>query len=207
MIIKHLGRQDYQSVWQAMQQFTLERNDNTADELWIVEHFPVYTLGLNGKREHLFNTGDIAIIQTDRGGQVTYHGLGQLVVYPLLNIKRLNLNIRQLVTLLEQTMINTLAFYGIDAIAKADAPGVYVDNKKIGSIGLRIKNNASYHGLSLNNAMDLSPFNNINPCGYAGLQMTQLLDLNVNISLNELSNTLIHELINFLSCKDGLLKA
>ncbi|MFZ2727085.1 MAG: lipoyl(octanoyl) transferase LipB [Methylococcaceae bacterium] len=201
MIIKHLGRQDYQSVWQAMQQFTLERDDNTADELWIVEHFPVYTLGLNGKREHLFNTGDIPIIQTDRGGQVTYHGLGQLIAYPLFNIKRLNLNIRQLVTLLEQTMINTLAFYGVKAIAKADAPGVYVDNKKIGSIGLRIKNNASYHGLSLNNAMDLSPFNNINPCGYAGLQMTQLLDLNVSISLNELSDTLIHELTTLLSYK------
>jgi lipoyl(octanoyl) transferase len=199
MIIKQLGRQDYQSVWQAMQKFTQQRDETTPDELWIVEHYSVYTLGLNGRREHLFNTGDIAIIQTDRGGQVTYHGLGQLIIYPLLNIKRLNLNIRQLVTLLEQTMIATLKQYGIEAIAKADAPGVYVNNKKIGSIGLRIKNNACYHGLSLNNNMDLSPFNNINPCGYAGLQMTQLADLGVSISLETLSDTLIYYLTTALS--------
>jgi lipoyl(octanoyl) transferase len=199
MIIKQLGRQDYQSVWQAMQKFTQQRDETTPDELWIVEHYSVYTLGLNGRREHLFNTGDIAIIQTDRGGQVTYHGLGQLIIYPLLNIKRLNLNIRQLVTLLEQTMIATLKHYGIEAIAKADAPGVYVNNKKIGSIGLRIKNNACYHGLSLNNNMDLSPFNNINPCGYAGLQMTQLADLGVSISLETLSDTLIYYLTTALS--------
>lgn len=198
MIIKHLGQQNYEVIWQAMQRFTLARDEHTPDELWIIEHFPIYTLGLNSKREHLLNIGDIPVIQTDRGGQVTYHGLGQLVVYPLMNIKRLNLNIRQLVTVLEQTMINTLAYYSIHAVAKADAPGVYVNTKKIGSIGLRIKNNACYHGLSLNNAMDLRPFQSINPCGYAGLQMTQLANLGINISLNELANTLINELTTLL---------
>jgi len=144
--ITDLGLQDYPSTWQAMQTYTQARDAQTPDQLWLVQHPPVYTLGLNGKREHLLNiNADIPVIQSDRGGQVTYHGPGQVVVYTLLDIKRLDINIRQLVTLLENAMISTLADYGIDAIARADAPGVYVDGKKIGSIGLRIKNHCSYH--------------------------------------------------------------
>jgi len=197
--IRDLGLQDYQTVWQAMQDFTLQRNSDTPDELWIVEHPAVYTLGLNGKREHLLNTGDIPVIQSDRGGQVTYHAQGQVIIYTLLDIERLNLNIRQLVSLLEQTMIDTLAFYGIVAIAKADAPGVYVQGKKIGSIGIRIKNNCSYHGLSFNNDMDLTPFNFINPCGYKDLKVTQLRDLGVSIHTNTLAFLMSQAIITTLN--------
>ncbi|MBL1263115.1 lipoyl(octanoyl) transferase LipB [Candidatus Methylomicrobium oryzae] len=189
--IRQLGLQDYETVWQAMQRFTLDRTPETDDQIWIVEHKPVYTLGLNGKREHLLNTGPIPVVQCDRGGQVTYHGPGQLVVYPLLNIKRRELGVRPLVTLLEQTMIAVLAHYGIHALARPEAPGVYVDGKKIGSIGIRIRNNCCYHGLSLNNAMDLTPFKFINPCGYAGLEVTQLADLGVAVDFDELAERLL----------------
>jgi lipoyl(octanoyl) transferase len=189
--IRNLGLQDYESVWHNMQQFTQNRSHETPDEIWIVEHFPVYTLGLNGKHEHLLNTGNIPVINTDRGGQVTYHGPGQLVIYTLLDIKRLKINSRELVTLLEQAMIRTLAQHGIIAFSKADAPGVYVDGKKIGSIGLRIKKNCSYHGLSLNNDMDLSPFDHINTCGYSDLKVTQLSDLGVTISSHQLASSVI----------------
>lgn len=198
--IIQLGLQDYTNTWQAMQQFTIERTTDTPDELWLVEHNAVYTLGLNGKREHLLNTGDIPIVQCDRGGQVTYHGLGQVVIYTLLDLKRLNLNIRQLVSLLEQAMIDVLAFHNIQAIAKAEAPGVYVDGKKIGSIGIRIKNHCSYHGLSFNNDMDLSPFTHINPCGYRGLEVTQLKNLGVNLNTDilalQLAQTINTALLN-----------
>lgn len=197
--VRDLGLQDYQSVWQAMQDFTLQRNSDTPDELWIVEHSAVYTLGLNGKREHLLNTGDIPVIESDRGGQVTYHAQGQVIIYTLLDIERLNLNIRQLVSLLEQTMIDTLAFYGILAIAKADAPGVYVQGKKIGSIGIRIKQHCSYHGLSFNNDMDLTPFNFINPCGYKDLKVTQLRDLGVSIHTNTLASLMSQAIITALN--------
>ena len=197
--VRDLGLQDYQSVWQAMQDFTLQRNSDTTDELWIVEHSAVYTLGLNGKREHLLNTGDIPVIESDRGGQVTYHAQGQVIIYTLLDIERLNLNIRQLVSLLEQTMIDTLAFYGILAIAKADAPGVYVQGKKIGSIGIRIKQHCSYHGLSFNNDMDLTPFNFINPCGYKDLKVTQLRDLGVSIDTNTLASLMSQAIITALN--------
>ncbi|MGZ8952484.1 MAG: lipoyl(octanoyl) transferase LipB [Methylobacter sp.] len=186
-VIRNLGLQSYETVWQNMQQFTQDRDAETADELWIVEHFPVYTLGLNGKREHLLSTGSIPVINSDRGGQVTYHAPGQLIIYTLLDMKRLNLGVRQLVTLLEQAMIDTLALYNIAAIARADAPGVYVNDKKIGSIGIRIKKNCTYHGLSLNNHMDLRPFDHINTCGYSGLEVTQLADLGVTISNAELA--------------------
>jgi lipoyl(octanoyl) transferase len=187
IILRNLGLRTYESVWQAMQNFTLQRTSETADEIWLVEHFPVYTLGLNGKREHLLNATSIPVISSDRGGQVTYHGPGQLVVYTLFDIKRLNIGIRQLVTILEQAMISALSLYGITAHAKAEAPGVYVDEKKIGSIGLRIKKNCSYHGFSLNNTMDLSPFDNINTCGYAGLKVTRLADLAVTATNSELA--------------------
>jgi lipoyl(octanoyl) transferase len=189
--IRQLGLQDYETVWQAMQYFTLQRTPEAGDQIWIVEHPPVYTLGLNGKREHLLNTGSIPVVQSDRGGQVTYHGPGQLVVYPLLNLKRRELGVRPLVTLLEQTMIETLAHFGIQAVARPEAPGVYVDGKKIGSVGIRIRNHCCYHGLSLNNAMDLMPFRFINPCGYAGLEVTQLADLGVSVSLAQLAERLL----------------
>ncbi len=190
--VRNLGLQSYEKVWHDMQQFTQQRTDDTVDEVWIVEHFPVYTLGLNGKREHLLNTASIPVINSDRGGQVTYHGPGQLIIYTLLDIKRLNIGIRQLVTLLEQAMISALALYNITAVARADAPGVYVNEKKIGSIGLRIKKNCSYHGLSLNNNMDLSPFDHINTCGYPELKVTQLADLGVVTGNAELAVPVIH---------------
>lgn len=185
--IRDLGLQDYQTCWQKMQDYTLSRDSHNADEIWIVEHPPVFTQGLNGKPEHLLQVSDIPVVQTDRGGQITYHALGQLVVYMLIDIKRRQLGVRQLVTIAEQAMIETLAQYGLHAIAKAEAPGVYIDNKKIGSVGLRIKKGCSYHGLSLNNNMDLTPFNNINPCGYQGLQVTQLADLGIEIETQELA--------------------
>lgn len=192
--LRYLNQQPYADTWQAMQEFTVQRNAETPDEFWIVEHPPVFTLGLSGKREHLLNITDIPIVHSDRGGQVTYHGPGQLVIYTLLDIKRLQINIRELVSLLENAMIATLADVGITANAKADAPGVYVQGKKIGSIGLRIKNHCSYHGLSLNNAMDLRPFSHINPCGYSGLQMTQLADFGVAIDTNDLAAHIIEHI-------------
>lgn len=178
-----------------MQQFTAERDQRTADQIWITEHSPVYTLGLNGKREHILQAGDIPIVETDRGGQVTYHGPGQLVVYLLADLRRTGLGPRQVVTLLENAMIATLQQYGVSAQAKADAPGVYVDGKKIGALGLRIRRGCCYHGLSLNNAMDLTPFLNINPCGYAGLEVTQLTDLGVRVHTHELAVPVVHHLI------------
>lgn len=196
---RFLGLQNYQSTWEAMRQFTENRTPETADEIWIVEHDPVYTLGLNGKREHLLDTGSIPVIQSDRGGQVTYHGPGQLVMYPLLDMKHHQLSVRQLVTLLENAMIETLALYRINANSRADAPGVYVGDKKIGSIGIRIRKNCCYHGLSLNNRMDLTPFNHINPCGYSDLKMTQLADLGVTVSNTELASPLIEFIIKALS--------
>jgi lipoyl(octanoyl) transferase len=199
LTIRNLGLQDYDITWQAMQRFTQERNTFANDELWIVEHPPVYTLGLNGKREHVLTIGNIPVINSDRGGQVTYHGPGQLIIYVLLDIKRLNLGVRQLVTLLEQAMIDVLFQYDIVAVAKPDAPGVYVNDKKIGSIGLRIKKNCSYHGLSLNNNMDLSPFDDINTCGYSDLKVTQLSDLGVTISTKQLASSVIQAITKALS--------
>lgn len=171
--IRHLGKQDYESVWHAMQYYTDTRNSESPDELWIVEHPPVFTQGQAGKSEHILNAGDIPVIQVDRGGQVTYHGPGQLVVYPLLDIKRSKVGVRQLVTHIEQSIVDMLAKYDINAYAKADAPGVYVDERKIASLGLRIRKGCSFHGLALNVDMDLAPFRRINPCGYAGLEMVQ----------------------------------
>ena len=197
-IIRNLGLQEYANIWQDMQRFTQERNEDTPDELWIVEHAPIYTLGVNGKREHLLNTGNIPVINTDRGGQVTYHGPGQLVVYTLLDINRLQINSRELVTLLERAMITALSEYGITAVARADAPGVYVQDKKIGSIGLRIKKNGCYHGLSLNNNMDLRPFDHINTCGYSDLNVTQLSDLGVTVSSKQLANSVIRAITTTL---------
>ena len=174
ILVRHLGLQPYEPVSQAMHDFTDMRDDTTPDEIWLVEHLPVFTQVQAGKAEHLLMTGDIPVIQSDRGGQVTYHGPGQQVMYVLLNLKRRKLGVRELVTLLEQTVVNTLAEYGIDAHPRADAPGVYVGEMKICSLGLRIRKGCSFHGLALNINMDLTPFQRINPCGYAGMEMTQM---------------------------------
>lgn len=168
------GLQDYTQCWQAMKAFTDNRQDDTPDEFWILEHTPVFTQGQNGKPEHVLNPGTIPIVQTDRGGQVTYHGPGQVVIYTLIDIKRKKLNIRELVTCLEQSVIQLLNHYGIPAKARCDAPGVYINDQKICSVGLRIRRGCSYHGLAFNVAMDLEPFKRINPCGYQALEMTQL---------------------------------
>jgi len=177
LVWRRLGRQPYIPVWTAMRAFSAARNPDTPDELWLVEHPPVYTQGLNGKPEHLLHPGDIPVVATDRGGQVTYHGPGQLVVYCLIDLTRAELGIRELVSALENAVIDLLAGYGVAAIARAEAPGVYVAGQKIASLGLRVRRGRAYHGLSLNVAMDLEPFSRINPCGYPGLGVTQLCDL------------------------------
>lgn len=171
--VRWLGRQDYLPIWQAMQDFTQQRTEATTDEIWLLEHTPVFTQGQNGKPEHVLNPGNIPVIQTDRGGQVTYHGPGQLMVYTLIDLRRKQLNVRELVSLLEQSIIDFLAAFQIQAVAKREAPGVYVDDKKICSIGLRIRKGCSYHGIAFNVALDLEPFTRINPCGFSTLQMAQ----------------------------------
>jgi len=194
--IRQLGLTDYEPVWQAMKTFTDERDDNTRDELWVTEHHPVYTQGLNGRSEHLLNTGQIPVVQVDRGGQVTYHGPGQLVVYCLLDLNRLGIGIRSLVTGIENAIIAVLAAYGIDSQARSGAPGVYVGDAKIAALGLRIRKGRSYHGLSLNLDMDLAPFVGIDPCGYSGMAVTQLADLGVKVEQSRISRELCDELIH-----------
>ena len=176
-IIRHLGRADYEATWRRMQRFTETRAADTADELWFLEHPPVFTLGMAGRREHLLAPGDIPVVHTDRGGQVTYHGPGQLVVYTLIDLRRAGLGVRDLVSGLEQSVIDYAATLGITAAARRDAPGVYVAGRKLASVGIRIRRGASFHGLALNVNMDLGPFRRIDPCGHAGLQMTQLAQL------------------------------
>lgn len=190
-VVKKLGRRDYLSVWQEMQDFTKTRDADTGDEIWIVEHDPVYTLGRNGKKEHILHNSEIPIIKVDRGGQVTYHGPGQLVVYLLLDLHRRKLGIRQLVTFIEDCLITLLAQYNVKASSDKKAPGVYVDKKKIAALGLRVSKGCTTHGLSLNIDMDLSPFQNINPCGYKGLEITQCVDLNINAGFETLADNLI----------------
>ncbi|KJR29188.1 octanoyltransferase [Vibrio navarrensis] len=198
LVVKRLGRQDYSPVWQAMHQFTDQRSEETRDEVWLVEHNPVFTQGQAGKIEHLLNTGDIPVVQSDRGGQVTYHGPGQLVVYFLINLRRKKLGVRDLVTTIENLVINTLKAYNIDSAARPDAPGVYVDGKKICSLGLRIRKGCSFHGLALNVNMDLSPFLRINPCGYQGMEMVQVSELGGPNELATIEQQLIKELVNLL---------
>ncbi|BDZ74709.1 octanoyltransferase [Methylophaga marina] len=185
MQIKDLGLVDYQSTVNAMQSFTLERDAETEDELWLLEHHPVFTQGANGDPSHILMDSTIPIVTTDRGGQVTYHGPGQLVVYTLVDIRRAKMGVRQMVTHLEQTVTSILAHYDIDAYARPDAPGVYVDEQKIASLGLRVKRGACYHGLSLNIDMDLLPFSYINPCGYAGMEVIDMRSLGIDISMSE----------------------
>ena len=198
-LIKHLGLVDYEPTWRAMQAFTDTRTAGTPDELWVVEHHPVYTQGLAGKPEHLLRLTDIPVVKTDRGGQVTYHGPGQLVVYLLIDFKRMHIGVRELVRRIEQSVIDMLAGQGIVANGDVNAPGVYVDGAKIASLGLRIKNGAVYHGLSLNVDMDLTPFGWINPCGYEGLRVTQMKDLGVDKTLAQVADLLLPQLEKHLT--------
>jgi lipoyl(octanoyl) transferase len=176
-VLRHLGRVDYETTWRRMQQFNDARQPHTPDELWFLEHPPVFTLGMAGRSEHLLAPKDIPVVHTDRGGQVTYHGPGQLVVYTLLDLRRAGLGVRDLVTALEQSVIRYAATLGLAAAARPEAPGVYVAGSKLASVGIRIRRGCSYHGLALNVNMDLEPFERINPCGQAGLAMTQLSQL------------------------------
>ena len=194
-VIRNLGKTDYEPVWKAMQQFTQQRVPETADELWTTEHFPVYTQGLNGRKEHLLATHNIPVIQVDRGGQVTYHGPGQLIVYCLLDLNRLGIGIRTLVTAIEMSIINLLHDYNVDAYAKKEAPGVYVGAAKIAALGLRIRQGYCYHGLSLNLDMDLKPFAGINPCGFKGLEVTRLADHIPRFSNEQICQQLCSQLI------------
>jgi lipoyl(octanoyl) transferase len=190
-IIKHLGITDFESTWRAMQAFTLNRSDQTPDELWFTQHPPIYTMGLNRKEVRLPSRVDIPLLNIDRGGKITYHGLGQVVIYVLIDLKRRKLNVRQLVSLIENSIIDLLAKQQISANARADAPGVYVNNKKIAALGLRLKNNCCYHGLSLNVSMDLAPFQAIDPCGYVGLEVTQTQNLGIPFNVDEAGNALL----------------
>ncbi len=183
--VRRLGVCDYTPVWRDMQAFTQRRHAGDADQVWLLQHAPVFTLGMNGKREHLLASGDISIVETDRGGQVTYHGPGQLVAYVLLDLRRLGIGVRGLVSALEQSVIDWLHSFGITATTRADAPGVYVEGAKIAALGLRVRRGCSYHGLALNLDMDLAPFAMINPCGYADLPVTQARDLGVNVGVVE----------------------
>jgi lipoyl(octanoyl) transferase len=175
-VLKWLGRADYEPTWRAMQRFTDERGADTRDEVWLLEHDPVFTLGMNADRSHVLAPGNIPVVRIDRGGQVTYHGPGQLIIYPLIDIRRAGLGVRDLVTALERSVISYLATAGVIAHCQPNAPGVYVSGRKIASVGLRIRRGGSYHGLAFNVSMDLEPFARINPCGYAGLEMTQLCE-------------------------------
>ena len=175
--VRWLGRLPYQPTWQAMQRFTDQRDGATLDEIWLLEHDPVFTLGMNADRSHLLDAGDIPVLQIDRGGQVTYHGPGQLLVYPLIDLRRARIGVRELVSALERAVIDYCARFGIRAECRAHAPGVYVDGRKLASVGLRVRRGGSYHGLAFNISMDLAPFGRINPCGYPGMQMTQLAQL------------------------------
>ena len=184
--VQLLGRQDYIPTWIKMRDWTLQRSSSTEDQLWVVEHPPVFTQGQAGKAEHVRDPGDIPVVQTDRGGQVTYHGPGQLVIYSLIDLVRHKIGIRTLVCGLERAVVKSLATYGINAIADPKARGVYVNDAKICSLGLRVKRGCSYHGLALNVAMDLSPFTRINPCGYRDLSVTQISDLTPQIYNTEI---------------------
>jgi lipoyl(octanoyl) transferase len=181
-----------------MQRFTDERDSTTPDEIWFLEHPPVFTLGMNASRDHVLSPGDIPVVQIDRGGQVTYHGPGQLVVYPLIDLRRSGLGVRDLVTALERSIIDLATDYGATAVARRDAPGVYVGGRKLASLGIRIRRHSSYHGLAMNVSLDLAPFGRINPCGYQGLEMTQLADLGGPASIDSAADALQPHLLRAL---------
>jgi lipoyl(octanoyl) transferase len=197
-VVRNLGRSDYVDTWEAMKEFTAQRGPDSPDELWITEHAPVFTQGLNGKPEHLLSPGDIPVIQIDRGGQVTYHGPGQLLLYCLLDLNRLGLGIKGLVSKIEISVIELLQSCSISANTRPGAPGVYVDGCKIAALGLRIRKGCCYHGLSLNVDMNLEPFSRINPCGYKGLAVTRLVDFNVDSSVEQVGLKLADNLIRNL---------
>lgn len=201
IVVRTLGRRDYEPLWRAMQRFTDARDTATADEIWFTEHPPVFTLGLNAGREHVLAPGDIPVVQIDRGGQVTYHGPGQVMVYPLIDLRRAGLGIRSLVTALERAAIRLAGDHGLVAECRSGAPGVYVDGRKLASVGLRIRRGASYHGMALNVDGDLEPFTRINPCGYQGLEVTSLERLGIPVDREALRTRLLGHLLAELGVK------
>ncbi len=190
LIVRKLGLQPYEPTWRRMQQLTNDRNAQAADEIWLLEHHHVFTQGQAGKAEHLLNPGDIPVVQVDRGGQVTYHGPGQLIMYLMIDLRRNKLGIRDVVTLMEQAIINVLASFSVDAFAKSDAPGVYVEDSKIASLGLRVRRGCTFHGLALNLTVDKEPFLRINPCGYAGMKMSNLADFVTDLNNQQVASLL-----------------
>ncbi|MDP3268605.1 MAG: lipoyl(octanoyl) transferase LipB [Legionella sp.] len=195
MYIRNLGIQDYSQIWEEMKTFTINRTETTPDELWFLQHHPVYTQGQAGKPEHVLNSSSIPIVQSDRGGQITYHGPGQLVVYILMDLRRRNLGIRTLVSQLELVLISVLEFYNIQAEVRCGAPGVYTEEKKIASIGLRVKNGCTYHGIALNVDMDLKPFLGINPCGFAQMEMTQISHFHSTVKIDDVSQRFLKDFL------------
>lgn len=207
LVVRELGRQVYEPVWRAMQEFTNTRSESTPDEIWFCEHDSVFTLGLNTKPEHLLAPGDIPVIQIDRGGQVTYHGPGQLMIYPLIDLRRAGLGVRDLVTALEQSVVDLAADYGIEAASRCDAPGVYIDGVKLASVGLRIRRGSSFHGMALNVDVDLEPFSRINPCGFKDLQLTDLMRLGADNDLASVRDKLLPHLLRHLHLDQALSSA
>ncbi len=205
--IRNLGLQTYEPVWRAMQQFTDTRDETSRDEIWFCQHEPVFTLGLNTAPEHLLATGDIPVVQIDRGGQVTYHGPGQLMIYPLIDIRRADIGVRDLVTALEQSVVDLAAEFDIAAASRCDAPGVYVEGVKLASVGLRIRRGASFHGMALNVNVDLEPFSRINPCGFQDLEVTDLNRLGAESDLDVVRDRLLPHLLRHLKLDNSSLVA
>jgi len=195
------GRQDYVPLWREMQEFTDTRDDYTPDEIWFVEHPPVFTMGLNASEEHLLAPGDIPVVQIDRGGQVTFHGPGQLMIYTLIDLRRSNIGVRTLVTALEQSVVDLVADYDVAAVADPEAPGVYVDGDKLASVGLRVRRGSSFHGMALNVDIDLEPFSRINPCGYAELQMTDFRRLGIALDLAQSAEKILPHFLRHLNIR------
>lgn len=202
VVARTLGLQEYEPLWRGMQQFTENRSAHTPDEIWYAEHPPVFTLGLNASREHLLTPGDIPVIQVDRGGQVTYHGPGQLMIYPLIDLKRARLGVRDLVTALEKSVIDLAGEFDIDAKCRRDAPGVYVEGRKIASVGLRVRRGASYHGMALNIDVELEPFSRINPCGFSDLEVSNLRALGVDVPRADIQGRIQAHLLRHLRMGD-----
>jgi len=200
--VRTLGLQEYEPLWRSMQRFTDTRDGQTPDEIWFTEHPPVYTLGVNASRDHLLAPGDIPVVQIDRGGQVTYHGPGQLMIYPLIDLRRAGLGVRALVTALEQSVVDLAAGYGVDAASRPDAPGVYVEGRKLASVGLRIRRGASYHGMALNVDVDLEPFSRINPCGFRGLEVVDLRGLGVDAPRDDVERRVLDQLLRHLGMRE-----
>jgi len=200
--VRSFGLREYEPLWRSMQRLTDTRDEQTPDEIWFTEHPPVYTLGVNASRDHLLAPGDIPVVQIDRGGQVTYHGPGQLMIYPLIDLRRSSIGVRALVTALEQSVVDLAHGYGIEAASRPDAPGVYVDGRKLASVGLRIRRGASYHGMALNVDVDLEPFSRINPCGFRGLEVIDLRGLGVDAPRDDVERLVLGHLLRHLGMQD-----